>query len=50
MIGLHMAGKISRCRGRLKDVRYLNKIATVSGDLNRIVSFSSARVNVYNIL
>ena len=50
MIGLHMAGKISRCRWRLKDVWYLNKIATVSGRLNGIVSFSSARVNVYNIL
>ena len=42
--------KIYRCRGRLKDARYLYKIATVSGRLNGIVSFSSARVNVYNIL
>ena len=50
MIGLHMTGKISRCRGRQKDVCYLYKIAKVIGRLNGIVSFSSAHVNVYNIL
>ena len=49
MIGLHIAGNIFQYRGRLKGVRYLN-IAKVSGRLNGIVSFSSARVNVYNSL